>query len=112
MNFILIVANKIGLTDYEHIAIDGTIKKAYNSPFNIIKEKDLSLFYYAFRTMGDIVERQPLRLSDDKADRYPHVHLCQLLYAHWFQYNIFCALYSVFSVWYQYYYSTPVGIAV
>ena len=29
MSFILIVANKIGLTDYEHIAIDGTIKKAY-----------------------------------------------------------------------------------
>lgn len=43
MSFILIVANKIGLTDYEHIAIDGTIKKAYNSPFNIIKEKDISL---------------------------------------------------------------------
>ena len=29
MSFILIVAYKIGLTDYEHIAIDGTIKKAY-----------------------------------------------------------------------------------
>ena len=43
MSFILIVSNKIGLTDYEHIAIDGTIKKAYNSPFNIIKEKDLRL---------------------------------------------------------------------
>ena len=43
MSFILIAANRIGLTDYEHIAIDGTIKKAYNSPFNIIKEKDLSL---------------------------------------------------------------------
>ena len=43
MSFILIVANRIGLTDYEHIAIDGTIKKAYNSPFNIIKEKDISL---------------------------------------------------------------------
>ena len=39
----MIVANRIGLTDYEHIAIDGTIKKAYNSPFNIIKEKDISL---------------------------------------------------------------------
>ena len=39
----MIVANRIGLTNYEHIAIDGTIKKAYNSPFNIIKEKDLSL---------------------------------------------------------------------
>ena len=43
MSFILIVANKLGLTDFEHIAIDGTIKKTYNSPFNIIKEKDISL---------------------------------------------------------------------
>ena len=43
MSFILIVANRIGLTDFEHIAIDGTIKNAYNSPFNIIKEKDISL---------------------------------------------------------------------
>ncbi len=33
----------MGLTDFEHIAIDGTIKRAYNSPFNIIKEKDISL---------------------------------------------------------------------
>ena len=30
MRFILIVANRIGLTDYEHIAIDGTIKKVYS----------------------------------------------------------------------------------
>lgn len=43
ISFILIVANKIGLTDYEHISVDGTIKKAYNSPFNIIKEKDIRL---------------------------------------------------------------------
>ena len=43
ISFILIVANKLGLTDFEHIAIDGTIKRAYNSPFNIIKEKDLHL---------------------------------------------------------------------
>ena len=43
MSFILIVANRIGLTDFEHIAIDRTIKSAYNSPFNIIKEKDISL---------------------------------------------------------------------
>ena len=26
MSFILIVANRIGLTDFEHIAIDGTIR--------------------------------------------------------------------------------------
>lgn len=43
MSFILIVASRIGLTDFEHIAIDGTIKNAYNSSFNIIKEKDISL---------------------------------------------------------------------
>lgn len=43
MSFILIVANRMVLTDFEHVSIDGTIKKAYNSPFNIIKEKDISL---------------------------------------------------------------------
>ena len=48
ISFILIIANRIGLTNYEHITIGRTIKKAYNSPFNIIKEKDLSLLvrYY------------------------------------------------------------------
>jgi len=43
MSFILIVANRMVLTDFEHVSIDGTIKEAYNSPFNIIKEKDISL---------------------------------------------------------------------
>ena len=43
MSFILIVANRIGLTDFEHISADGTIKRAYNSSFNIIKEKDIRL---------------------------------------------------------------------
>lgn len=43
MSFILYTANILGLTDFEHISIDGTIKEAYNSPFNIIKEKDIRL---------------------------------------------------------------------
>lgn len=43
MSFILIVSNRLDLTDFKHISIDGTIKEAYNSPFNIIKEKDISL---------------------------------------------------------------------
>ena len=43
MSFILTVTNRIGLTDFEHIAIDGTIKNAYNSSFNIIKENEISL---------------------------------------------------------------------
>ena len=48
MSFILIVANRMGLTDFEHISIDGTIKEAYNSPFNIIKENDISLLIRHF----------------------------------------------------------------
>ena len=43
ISFILIVANRIGLSDFKHISVDGTIKNAHNSPFNIIKEKDISL---------------------------------------------------------------------
>lgn len=43
MSFILIVTNRIGLTDFEHISADNTIKRAYNSSFNIIKEKDIRL---------------------------------------------------------------------
>ena len=43
LSFILITANRIGLTDFEYIADDGTIKEAYNSSFNIIKEKDIRL---------------------------------------------------------------------
>ena len=60
MSFLLIVANRIGLTDYEHIAIDGTIKKAYNSPFNIIKEKDISLlirYYMVEKLTKDEIKR-------------------------------------------------------
>jgi len=48
LSFILIVANKLGLTDFEHISIDGTIKNAYNSSFNIIKEKDIRLLIKHF----------------------------------------------------------------
>lgn len=43
MSFTLIATYKLGLTDFKHIAIDGTIKQAHNSPFNIIKENDIRL---------------------------------------------------------------------
>ena len=56
MSFILIVANRAGLTDFEHIAIDGTIKRAYNSPFNIIKEKDINLLIRHY-IGGKIIKR-------------------------------------------------------
>ena len=40
LSFILIVVNRIDLSDFKYLAADSTIKKAHNSPFNIIKEKD------------------------------------------------------------------------
>lgn len=33
----------LGLTDYEHIAVDGTIMKAHNSKYNVIHEDDLEI---------------------------------------------------------------------
>ena len=41
MNFTLILSEKLGLTNFNHIAIDETIKLAFNSPYNIIKRKDI-----------------------------------------------------------------------
>ena len=43
LSFILIVVNRIDLSDFKYLAADSTIKKAHNSPFNIIKEKDIWL---------------------------------------------------------------------
>ena len=43
LSFILIVVNRIDLSDFKYLAADSTIKKAHNSPFNIIKEKDIRL---------------------------------------------------------------------
>ena len=43
LSFTLIFAKKLKLTDYKHLTADGTIKLACNSPFNIIKKKDIHL---------------------------------------------------------------------
>lgn len=31
----------LGLTSFDHVAIDGTIIKAYNSSFNVIRKTDV-----------------------------------------------------------------------
>ena len=41
LSFTLIFAHCIGFTNFEHIALDGTILKAFNSPFNILKMDDI-----------------------------------------------------------------------
>ena len=42
LSLTLIFAYYIGFTDFEHIALDGTILKAFNSPFNILKMEDIN----------------------------------------------------------------------
>lgn len=47
-SFTLIVAYTIKLTDFKHIAIDGTIQKAFNSPFYILKMKQIEILLNHF----------------------------------------------------------------
>ena len=60
LSFILIVVNRIDLSDFKYLAADGTIKKAYNSPFNIIKEKDIWLLtcHYMVKELSKIEMKQ------------------------------------------------------
>lgn len=43
LSFTLIVSEKLKFTDFKSLSADGTIKLACNSPFNIIKRKDIHL---------------------------------------------------------------------
>ena len=38
----LILSYYLSFTTFEHIALDGTIIKAFNSPFNILKMDDIT----------------------------------------------------------------------
>ena len=43
LSFTLLIAQKLGLSTFKHVSVDGTIKLACNSPFNIMKAKDIHL---------------------------------------------------------------------
>lgn len=43
ISFTLLIAQKLGLSCFKHVSVDGTIKLACNSPFNIMKVKDIRL---------------------------------------------------------------------
>ena len=43
ISFTLIVTQKLGLSNFNHLSVDGTIKLACNSPFNIMKVDDVRL---------------------------------------------------------------------
>ena len=47
-SFTLIIAHAMKLSDFEHISIDGTIQKAFNSPFYVLKMKYIDLLLYHF----------------------------------------------------------------
>ena len=48
LSLTLIFAYCIGITDFNYIALDGTILKAFNSPFNILKMKDIKILLKHF----------------------------------------------------------------
>lgn len=43
IGYTLLFANELGITDFKHISVDGTIKKAYNSKFNVLHEKEIDI---------------------------------------------------------------------
>ncbi len=61
LGFTLIFAKELGLTDFEHIAIDGTIKKSNNSSFNVFNQKEVNFLigYYS----GITVPRKKIKKS-------------------------------------------------
>ena len=77
----LMFANVLELTDFKHIAVDGTVQKANNSKFNVIHKKDIQLLinYYSGFVLSDeeikklprpvrkIIKRKDLS-NDDKLD--------------------------------------------
>lgn len=48
MSFTLVVTNRLDFSSFYHVSGDGTIKLAYNSPFNIFKRKDIHLLIKHF----------------------------------------------------------------
>ena len=43
LSYTLIIAQNLGLSNFKHLSVDGTIKLACNSPFNIMKQEDIHL---------------------------------------------------------------------
>ena len=60
----MILAYCLSITDFEHIALDGTILKAFNSPPNILKmdDPDILINHYSIKKL-DKYEIKDLRLS-------------------------------------------------
>ena len=64
LSLTLILAYCLSITDFEHIALDGTILKAFNSPFNILKMDDINILikHYTVKKLEEN-EINELRLS-------------------------------------------------
>ena len=69
----LIFAGEAGMTDFEHISVDGTIQKANNSKFNVIHEnniKKLIKHYTGFKLPYEEIKKlpRPVRKIIDRED--------------------------------------------
>ena len=61
-------AEKKGLTSFEHVAVDGTVKKAYNNVHNRINEKETDLLLKFYE--GDLIEEEILEELSRPAKKF------------------------------------------
>ena len=85
-SFTLIIAYAMNLTDFEHISIDGTIMKAFNSPFYVLKMEGIELLLNHFcekeLTKDEIKELpRPVKkfLKNKKFDDIEKIEILQML---------------------------------
>ena len=67
LSITLILAYCLSITEFKHLAIDGTILKAFNSPFNILKMKDIDLLIKHY-TKKELSEDEFNKLRESAQD--------------------------------------------
>ena len=64
----LIFANEINLTDFNHVSVDGSIKKADNNRFNVIHKDDIEILIKYYE--GDYLSAEELNKLRKPAKRF------------------------------------------
>ena len=64
----LIFANKINLTDFNHVSVDRSIKKADNNRFNVIHKDDTEILIKYYE--GDFLSAEELNKLRKPAKRF------------------------------------------
>lgn len=64
----LIFANEVDLTEFNHVSVDGSIKKADNNRFNVIHKEDIELLIKYYN--GEIISADELNQLRKPAKRF------------------------------------------